>query len=102
MMDGPQVIREAIGPSNGVNFIREAITELKEELTKCPKSEVALTSREYLRWSRRSLIKLGAALGKLSYAQAAGHITPEAYKTIHMELLGLTTRVMAAASMKGF
>lgn len=101
MTDGPQIVRELVGPHNSLNLIREAIEQLKQELDRCPTKEDPLTSPIYRTWDRRTMMKLGAAFGHLRHAQACGHITPEVYQKIYMELLGITTRTAARVDMLG-
>lgn len=99
MTDGPDVVRELVGPHQSLNLIQEAVTQLRQQLAACPAQEDPLTSAIYRTWDRRSMIKLGAAFGHLRHAQACGHITPEVYRKIYMELLGVMTRAAANVEM---
>lgn len=101
MTDGPQIVRELVGPHQSLNLIQEAIGALKTELAKCPKAEDPLTSTIYRTWDRRTMIKLGAAFGHLRHAQACGHITPEVYRRLYLEIMGITARAAATVDMLG-
>lgn len=99
MSDGPDIVRELVGPHQSLNLVREAIDQLKQQLDQCPRQEDPLTSAVYRTWDRRSMMKLGAAFGHLRHAQACGHITPEVYQKLYMEIMGITVRTAANVEM---
>jgi hypothetical protein len=101
MTDGPDIVKELVGPHQSLNLVREAIEDLKTELDKCPRAEDPLTSVIYRTWDRRTMMKLGAAFGHLRHAQACGHITPEVYQKLYLEIMGITTRAAARVDMLG-
>lgn len=101
MTDGPSIVRELVGPHQSLNLIKEAIDEVKAELAKCPRAEDPLTSVIYRTWDRRTMMKLGAAFGHIRHAQACGHITPEAYQKLYLEVMGMVTRAAAVVDMQG-
>jgi len=99
--DGPKIIRELVGPHQSLNLVREAIAALQAEIDNCPLAEDPLTSARYRTWDRRTMIKLGAAFGHLRHAQGCGHITPEVYTKLYLEIMGITARAAARVDMSG-
>jgi len=97
--DRPDIVRELVGPHQSLNLIQSAVDDLKTTLEACPSQEDPLTSPVYRTWDRRVCMKLGAAFGHIRHAQACGHITPDVYHKIYLELLGITTRQAAAVEM---
>lgn len=100
--DGPQIVQGGIlGPHQSLNLIQDAIDQLKAHLALCPTAEDPLTSSIYRTWDRRTMMRLGVAYGHLRHAQACGHITPEVYSRVYLELMGITVRAAATVEMSG-